>query len=192
MRAVFGIGNPGGKYEATRHNIGFIILDNFVEKHGIKFKPAGKYFLSAKGNIEGEDYVLIKPTTYVNLSGVAAFSFLNENNASIEEFLVVCDDINLTLGDIRIRAKGGDGGHNGLKSIIQNLSTHNFPRLRFGIGSEFGSGEQADYVLGQFSGDEISRIGESLEFSLDLLESFIKGGFQSMLNFYSRSNQKST
>jgi PTH1 family peptidyl-tRNA hydrolase len=192
LRAVFGIGNPGGKYESTRHNIGFIILDNFVEKHGIKFKNAGKSFLSVKGNFEGEDFILIKPTTYVNLSGVAAFSVLNENNVDIEEFLVVCDDINLTLGDIRIRAKGGDGGHNGLKSVIQNLSTQNFPRLRFGIGSEFGSGELADYVLGEFSDDEISKIEKPLEFSLDLLESFIKGGFKSMLDFYSRSNQKTT
>lgn len=192
MRAVFGIGNPGGKYESTRHNIGFIILDNFVEKHGMKFKNAGKSFLSAKANLEGEDFILIKPTTYVNLSGVAAFSVLNENNIEIEEFLVVCDDINLTLGDIRIRAKGGDGGHNGLKSVIQNLSTQNFPRLRFGIGSEFGAGELADYVLGEFFDDEIGKIEKPLEFSLDLLESFIKGGFKSMLDYYSRSNQKTT
>lgn len=192
MRAVFGIGNPGGKYEATRHNIGFIILDNFVEKHGIKFKHKSASFLSAIGSIEGEDFILIKPTTYVNLSGVAAFSILNENNIKIEEFLVVCDDINLTLGDIRVRAKGGDGGHNGLKSIIQNLSTQNFPRLRFGIGSDFINGELADYVLGEFSDDEIAKIEKPLEFSLDLLESFIKGGFKSMLDMYSRSNQKTT
>jgi PTH1 family peptidyl-tRNA hydrolase len=192
LRAVLGIGNPGGKYETTRHNIGFIILDNFAEKHGLAFKPAGKLSLTAKGSLGTDDFILIKPTTYVNLSGVAAFSVLEQNKIDIEEFLVVCDDINLTLGTIRLRAKGGDGGHNGLKSIIQSFSSKDFPRLRFGIGSDFDQGELADYVLGEFTGEEIESLEKPLEFSLDLLESFIKGGYKAMMDNYSRANQKTT
>jgi PTH1 family peptidyl-tRNA hydrolase len=129
---------------------------------------------------------LVKPTTYVNLSGVAALELKEVADFEIKDFLVVVDDINLPLGKIRIRSKGGDGGHNGLNSIIYSLESDQFPRLRIGIGNDFEDGFMADYVLSKFNNDEREIINEKINFSLQLIEVFIKEDYVAMLNFFSK------
>jgi len=129
---------------------------------------------------------LVKPTTYVNLSGVAALELQEETGFDIKDFLVVVDDINLPLGKIRIRGKGGDGGHNGLNSIIYSLESDEFPRLRIGIGNNFESGFMANYVLSKFDDDEKVIINEKVDFSIQLIEVFIKEDYVAMLNFFSK------
>ncbi len=129
---------------------------------------------------------MVKPTTYVNLSGVAALELQEETGFDIKDFLVVVDDINLPLGKIRIRGKGGDGGHNGLNSIIYSLESDEFPRLRIGIGNNFESGFMANYVLSKFDDDEKVIINEKVDFSIQLIEVFIKEDYVAMLNFFSK------
>jgi len=190
VRAVLGIGNPESKYSNTKHNIGFIILDRFAKKHNIHYVPSKKDYYYAKGVLDSFPFYLIKPTTYVNLSGVAALDFCNEYNLSTENILVVSDDLNLELGKIRIRRSGSDGGHNGLKSIIYHLQSNEFPRLRFGIGNNFDDGEMANFVLSNFSDEEFNNITSRIDFGVEILEEFIKNGIQPALNFYSTHTNK--
>ncbi len=186
MKAIFGIGNPGNRYAFTRHNIGFIILDEFASKHGLEFKAGkGEYYL-ARGNIKDKDFILIKPTTYVNRSGLAASDVLARFGIQPDDFLVVTDDVNLTPGKLRIRTGGGDGGHNGLYSIIYELETQQFPRLRFGVGNNFPRGMMADYVLSPFPEDEWQEVKEAVKKSVDLLEAFVTGGLKEMLDCFSK------
>lgn len=189
MRAVFGIGNPGSRYENTRHNAGFIILDRFAEKRRLSFLPGKENYYYTRGAIGSSSFILIKPTTYVNLSGQAAAHIINELNIRPEEFLVVYDDINLETGNIRLRKSGGDGGHNGMHSLIYYLETDNFPRLRFGIGNNFDKGDMAQYVLSPFKKEELQNLDDSFSLSESLIEEFIKGGFQDSLNFFSKFKQ---
>ena len=182
-----GIGNPGKKYLHTRHNIGFMILDRFASKHNLQFKPSKFDFYFSASNKNDNEFMLVKPTTYVNLSGLAAKQIVDNYNCEPSDLLVVCDDINLSSGKIRIRKSGGDGGHNGLHSIIYHLETDQFPRLRFGIGQDFEKGEMKDYVLSKFSEEEFEALENNFEFSVELLESFIAGGTEVMLNYYSKN-----
>ncbi len=188
MKALFGIGNPGSEYSATRHNIGFIILDAFALKHNVQFKPGkGDYYI-AEGVLNGENYILVKPTTYVNRSGIAASDVFERFNFPIEYFLVISDDVNLKPGKIRLRPSGGDGGHNGLASIIYYLARNDFPRLRFGIGNNFEHGQMADYVLSPFGEDEWITVQPRIDFAVDLLEKFIRGGLKEALDYFSKHN----
>jgi PTH1 family peptidyl-tRNA hydrolase len=132
---------------------------------------------------------LIKPTTYVNLSGIAAEDFFDHHEIDITEFLVVTDDVNLDEGKIRIRKSGGDGGHNGIHSLIYHLGSELFPRIRFGVGNKFDKGEMADYVLSPFSEDNIEQINNQIDFAVELMEKFIINDFQTMLDYYSKSLQ---
>lgn len=186
MRVIVGLGNPGTKYELTRHNVGFLILDLFAKKHNLKFKASKFDYYYSEGLLGSSDFFLIKPTTYMNLSGVAILDSLNEHQISFEDLLVIADDANLSLGQVRLRQSGSDSGHNGIKSIIYHLQNDSFPRLRFGIGSEFDKGEMADFVLSKFSQDEFSDIGKSIDFSIELTEQFIIGGYKSMIDYFSR------
>lgn len=191
MRAVLGIGNPGRKYENTRHNIGFIILDNFADRHNLLFKASkGDYDIAGSAN-SASPFFLVKPTTYVNLSGTAVEDFLNSYDIRLEDLLVVTDDVNLEPGKIRIRRSGGDGGHNGIASIIYQLQSDQFPRLRFGIGNDFQKGEMADFVLEKFSEEDIKIINPAIKTTLDIIEHFIVGGLDTALNFFSKINQQS-
>jgi peptidyl-tRNA hydrolase, PTH1 family len=140
VRIVLGIGNPGKRYENTRHNIGFIILNTFAQNNNLSFIPSKSDYYYSAGEIEGSAFILVKPSTYVNNSGIAAGHALSIFNVAIEDLLVVVDDINLGTGSFRVRASGGDGGHNGLKSIIYHLQSNEFPRIRIGIGSGFPDG----------------------------------------------------
>ncbi len=190
MKALFGIGNVGSEYSDTRHNIGFIILDAFAQKHKLDFAPGKGDFYFAKGTLREQEFILIKPTTYVNRSGIAASEVLNQFNIPIDSFLVITDDINLDVGKIRLRPAGGDGGHNGLASIIYYLERTDFPRLRFGIGNNFPKGEMANYVLSPFEEDELEIIAPSIQLSVELLESFIIGGLKGALDYLSKHGSK--
>ncbi|MGE5498434.1 MAG: aminoacyl-tRNA hydrolase [Syntrophothermus sp.] len=182
-----GIGNPGNRYSLTRHNAGFMLLDQFAEKHKLGFRSSKKDYIYARGEFNDSPFLLIKPTTYVNLSGQAAADVLSEYLIPPEDLLVVCDDINLDTGRLKIKASGGDGGHNGVNSIIYHLNSDQFPRLRFGIGRDFQAGQMADYVLSRFPDNELPMLNEAMTFGVQLLESFIAGGLKSALDFYSKA-----
>ncbi|MCK9280830.1 MAG: aminoacyl-tRNA hydrolase [Melioribacteraceae bacterium] len=190
MRVILGIGNPGSKYEFTRHNAGFMALDYFAIKHRLKFKPSKKDYYKAGGTIRATDFFLVKPTTFVNLSGIAASDIVDEFNINLEDLLIVADDINLEEGRIRIKKGGSDGGHNGLKSIIYQLQTNNFPRLRIGIGNDFERGDMSDYVLDKFDEDTLNEIKPSFDLCNDLILQFIIGGTKSMSDHFSKISKE--
>jgi PTH1 family peptidyl-tRNA hydrolase len=183
IKIVFGLGNPGRLYQKTRHNVGFMVVSRLARRMGLKFD---KKFCSSRV-AEGEGIVLAKPYTYVNLSGKAAKALLQRFSLSPEELLVVCDDVALPLGRIRIRRKGSDGGHNGLRSIIKELGTENFPRLRVGIGRE-GIKDLVGYVLGEFEREEMEILEKVLEVAVDAVECIIKEGIEEAMNKYNSLN----
>ena len=189
MYVIVGLGNPGSKYELTRHNIGFQILDRFASIYKMKFKSAKKDYNYSEGVMNSSDFFLVKPASFMNLSGVAVSDFLADHPVELENMLVLVDDVNLPVGDVRLRKSGSDGGHNGIKSIIYSLENDSFPRLRFGIGNRFEKGEMANFVLDQFSREEFETVNKSIEFSVELIEKFISGGYKAMLDFYSRSKK---
>ncbi|MCW8803779.1 MAG: aminoacyl-tRNA hydrolase [Ignavibacteriaceae bacterium] len=181
MRVIFGIGNPGIRYEYTRHNAGFLLLDYFAKKKSLSFlETTGEYF-QASGRVDDLDYALIKPVTYVNNSGIAARQVFDKYNLPPEDFLVVCDDTNLKNNFLRVRLSGGDGGHNGLSSIIYHLVTDQFPRIRIGIGSNPAGENLADYVLSEFSKNELEQIQTTFNKGVQLIEEFLIGGSKKML-----------
>ena len=181
MRIIFGIGNPGIRYKNTRHNAGFLLLDYFSQKKSVRFKEAAGEYLKGYGNINGENYVLVKPVTYVNNSGIAAKQIFDKYKIEPEDFLVVCDDTNLKNYDFRVRLSGGDGGHNGLNSIIYHLVTEQFPRIRIGIGSSPEDTVLSDYVLSEFSNSELTEYQKTFDKVSQLVEEFIIGGSRKML-----------
>jgi PTH1 family peptidyl-tRNA hydrolase len=191
LRCVVGLGNPGKKYESTRHNIGFLVLDKFAEKNRLNFLPSKKDYYYSEGALATSEFFLLKPATYMNLSGTALLDFVSERQIDLENILVVFDDVNLPSGKIRLRKSGSDGGHNGIKSIIYNLQNDNFARLRFGIGSDFHKGEMADYVLSKFTANEFPIIEKQIDFAVELIEEFIKGGYKAMADYFAvHSHQK--
>lgn len=186
MRIIVGIGNPGSRYKNNRHNVGFQFLDFFCEQKKLAFKASKFDYHFAEGKISGAPFVLIKPDTYVNNSGLAVLDCVNHYKVDVENLLVVVDDINLSLADIRIRKNGGDGGHNGLSSIIYHLQSKNFSRIRIGVGNDFQSGNLADYVLSDFSKNDFILLEKSFILSIQLVESFILDGYNKMLSSFSR------
>lgn len=190
MRVLLGIGNPGIKYQNTWHNVGFIILDLLVEKLKLKYTTSKYDYVFAKGTLNNNDFLIVKPTTYVNNSGLAAKEIFKNYDIDVQDFLVVCDDLNITKGEIKLKKNGGDGGHNGLYSLIYHLNSNNFPRLRFGIGNDFDKGRMADYVLSEINFDDFELIRKNIDLSIVLLQEFISGGVNSMLNYYSTSKNK--
>lgn len=192
MRTIFGIGNPGLRYRKNRHNVGFMVVDYFADSLSFSFSPSKYNFYYSKGKIDHSPFLLIIPTTYVNNSGIAAIEATNKFNIDLNDFLVVVDDVNLETGKIRIRNSGSDSGHNGINSIIYQLNSDQFPRIRIGIGSNFEKGEMASYVLSDFSDDELQQMRKSFDDCKLLITEFVKGGYQAMIDFYSRlSNQSS-
>ncbi|TVR38350.1 MAG: aminoacyl-tRNA hydrolase [Cryomorphaceae bacterium] len=163
---IAGLGNIGPEYENTRHNIGFKVLDTLVRESGTSFLTgetafrAGRYGDVATLKHRGRIYILLKPSTYMNLSGKAVSYWMQQEKIPLDRLLVVTDDLALPFGTIRLRGKGSDGGHNGLKNINQILGTQQYARLRFGIGSEFGRGQQVNYVLSAWSEDEKAALPE--------------------------------
>ena len=181
MRVIFGIGNPGIRYENTRHNAGFLLLDFFAQKKSLSFKESKDEYFKAQGKIGDQDYILIKPSTYVNNSGIAARQVFDKYNLATEDFLVVSDDTNLKTYVLRVRLSGSDGGHNGLSSIIYHLTTDQFPRIRIGIGNNPSDVSLADHVLSEFSKSELVEYQNTFLKGSQLIEEFIFGGSKKML-----------
>lgn len=168
---VVGLGNPGPEYANTRHNIGFRVVDELAARSNAPFTP-GRYADRTEFRHKGKTFICLKPQTFMNLSGKAVRYWMDQENIISERVLVITDDLALPFGKIRLRASGGAGGHNGLTSIIETIGTETFPRLRFGIGSEFARGRQSEYVLGEWNKDELTtlaeRVGVCCEAVLDL------------------------
>ena len=178
---IVGLGNIGPEYADTRHNIGFMVLDYLARKYEGNFEVSRHAFVTEIKS-KGRTYVLVKPTTYMNLSGKAAGYYLNTLKLPPEQMLVITDDLALPFGKIRIRAKGSAGGHNGLKHIEQTLSHNNYPRLRFGVGDDFHKGKQVDYVLSKFTPDEQIELQTLIEKAADAALAFGTIGLERTMN----------
>ncbi len=184
MKLIVGLGNPGKKYSNQRHNLGFMVIDRLAESLNTdisnnKFKADYE-----KTSLGGESVILAKPMTYMNLSGHAVQGLASFYKVEFSEILIVCDDLNIDFGRIRIRKKGSDGGHNGLKSIITCLGSQNFPRLRLGVGLPNGSGDVSNYVLSQFGGQDKKDLDSFIERAKDAVLGFITDSIQSAMNQY--------
>lgn len=181
MRLIVGLGNPGKKYQKTRHNIGFIVLDNFFSKNDKQFKKQKNY-----DSVEYKGVISIKPKTFMNLSGKAVTAV--QTKTRIDEILVIVDDIYLPIGEIRLRKSGGLAGHNGLKSIAEALGTREFKRMRIGVGSP-DSKELSDYVLSEFSSNDLKILDHTLSFTSELLDKYISEDFDEMVKYYSKKKK---
>tara|TARA_R110001583_G_scaffold10935_2_gene50495 strand:+ start:589 stop:1221 length:633 start_codon:yes stop_codon:yes gene_type:complete len=180
---IVGLGNIGEKYANTRHNIGFKILDEIALKENITFESQ-KLGSISKFRFKGRTFILLKPSTYMNLSGKSVKYWLTKENIPVENLLVICDDLNLEFGAFRLKPKGSDGGHNGLKDINAVLQTQQYARFRFGVGSEFSKGNQVDYVLGEWDKEENKLMAERLEKSCELIKSFGTAGLNNTMNAF--------
>lgn len=180
---IAGLGNIGHQYDQTRHNIGFQVLDALTGASNIVFQDKRRAFVAHLKH-KGRTLVLIKPTTYVNLSGKAINYWLQKEKIPLENLLVITDDLALPFGTIRIRAKGSDGGHNGLKNINETLGTNSYARLRFGIGHNFQLGQQVDFVLGMWNEEEKKQIEERLNQCTNAIKDFSVLGIQRIMNLY--------
>ncbi len=180
---IAGLGNIGPEYELTRHNIGFLVLDQLAEKHGTSFQP-NRYADVASFTLKSRSVTLIKPTTYMNLSGKAIRYWIQQLNITNESLMVITDDVALPFGKLRMRSKGSSAGHNGLKNIEQLLNTQDYPRLKFGIGNDYPKGGQVDYVLGRFNKEEFDALPELMQKAGDMIEAFIFLGIERAMNFH--------
>ncbi len=178
---IAGLGNFGIDYVNTRHNIGFDVIEKMAADKNVVF-TSGRYADIAEFKFKGKTFLLIKPTTYMNLSGKAVKYWMEKENIEKENILVITDDLNLSFGTIRIKAKGSDGGHNGLKSIQSLLATTEYARFRFGISDEFKKGKQVDYVLGEWNEDEKAKLPERLDKSIEIVYSFALAGLNNTMN----------
>ncbi len=190
MHIIAGLGNPTKQYENTRHNIGFMAIDALADKYDINMIECKHKSLIGKGMINGTKVILVKPLTYMNLSGeairaVSEYYKIDET----EELLVIYDDISLDLGQIRIRKKGSAGGHNGLKSIIANLGHDTFRRIKIGVGGKPEGYDLADYVLGHFNGEEIAVMKDSLERTQRAVNLILEGKVDAAMNEYNTKNR---
>lgn len=183
---IVGLGNIGDEYAETRHNIGFKILDALSKKEDFTFETAK---LGALGTfkIKGRSILCLKPSTYMNRSGKALKYWMEKENIPLENVLVITDDINLSFGTIRVKTKGSDGGHNGLKDIQLFLQSTQYNRFRFGVGADFGKGRQVAYVLGQWNEEETASMPERLEKSTELVNSFVLGGISRTMNQFNNA-----
>ena len=180
---ITGLGNPGEHYEFTRHNIGFEILDALAKASDVSFRDK-RYGFITDFKYKARTLYLLKPSTCVNLSGRAVNYYANKLKIPEENLLVVLDDIALPYGKLRLRPRGGDAGHNGMHHIIQMLGTQKFPRLRFGIGNDFYSGQQADYVLSRWSDEEADKLPERIDLACKIIKSFVSIGVNHTMNEY--------
>ena len=178
---IIGIGNIGNEYDDTRHNIGFQFLNCISEEFKENFSTV-KYGQTCKFNLKGKSITLLKPSTYVNLSGKAVRYWLNKEKIDLENILVISDDLNLEFGRIRLKPKGSDGGHNGLKDITNSLNTSNYSRLRFGIGGDFPKGKQSEYVLSKWNKEEISKFIELEPLFVEIVNSYVSQGIDKTMN----------
>jgi len=182
---IVGLGNIGEEYENTRHNIGFWILDALARVSNISFSEK-RYGSVAEMKYAGKTFILLKPNTFMNLSGRAVQYWMQKENIQLDKVLIVVDDLSLPLGKVRLRLKGSDAGHNGLKSIQQILGTPDYVRLRFGIGSDFPRGYQVDHVLGHWSADEEAIVNSKMELCGEIIKAFATMGVGRVMTLYNR------
>ena len=180
---IVGLGNIGAEYVNTRHNIGFKVLDYFANQESISFQTQ-KLGDVTEFKIKGRTAILLKPNTFMNLSGKAVKYWMEKENIEKENLLIITDDLNLSFGSIRIKTKGSDGGHNGLKNIQLLLNSTEYPRFRFGISDAFKKGKQVDYVLGEWSTEEKEALKERLSISSEIIKSFVLAGLNTTMNAY--------
>jgi len=178
-----GLGNIGSDYDETRHNIGFKVLDFLAEQEAFTFESAK---LGSVGSFKykGKSILCLKPSTYMNLSGKAVKYWMEQENIPLDNLLIITDDINLPFGTIRLKTKGSDGGHNGLKDVQNVLQTVIYNRFRFGVGSDFGKGRQVDYVLGKWNAEETKAMPDRLIVAADLVRSFVFAGVKNTMNVF--------
>ncbi len=180
---IVGLGNIGPKYHNTRHNIGFKVLDHLAEKEGLTFESQKLGDITTY-KFKGRSFILLKPSTYMNLSGKAVNYWLQKEKIPLEHLLVITDDLNLPFGTLRVKTKGSDGGHNGLKDIQTQLGTTHYNRFRFGISDEFSKGRQVDYVLGEWDEEETKKLPERLDKSAEVIRSFGTAGINNTMNTF--------
>lgn len=185
MKLIVGIGNPGKQYENTRHNVGFMALDAIAKSYNADFNESKFKSVYTSIRVNNEKVILMKPQTYVNLSGSAVVSMMNYFNIDVEDVLVIYDDLALPTGKLRVRFKGSGGGHNGIKNIIDYLKTQEFKRIRIGIDNNKMI-EQVDYVLGRFSKDDMKILDETFKKLEDVPKDFVNEPFSDFMNKYNR------
>lgn len=184
MYIIMGLGNPGQKYEKTRHNAGFNVIDRLAEKHNIKVDKIKHKSLIGEGRIAGEKVILVKPQTYMNLSGEAAISLINFYKIDLENLVVIYDDIDLDIGKLRIRKKGSAGSHNGMKSIIKCLGKQEFPRIRVGVSKPEPGRDLADFVLSRVSKEDEDDMDRGFEKAVQTVEEIIVNDIDLAMNKY--------
>ncbi len=182
---IVGLGNIGDDYADTRHNIGFTIADAIALNFKSTFS-VGRLASVARMSLKGRTLIVIKPTTYMNLSGKAVRYWMQKEDIPKENILIIVDDLALPLGAIRLKAKGSDGGHNGLISIIETIETNEFARLRIGIGNDFAKGYQVDYVLGRWTAEEVKALVPRIEMTVDLIKNFVLIGVERTMNYFNK------
>lgn len=178
---IVGLGNIGDEYSNTRHNIGFNVLDALAKASNIVFSD-GRYGATATMSLKGRQLILLKPSTYMNLSGNAVRYWMQKEKIGLENVLIVVDDLALPFGTLRLKGKGSDAGHNGLKHIAATLGTQSYARLRFGIGNDFPKGGQIDFVLGKFSDEDMKTMNEHLQRAGEIVKSFCLAGINITMN----------
>lgn len=182
---IVGLGNIGYEYADTRHNIGFRTIDAFAKKQGVEWADK-RYGAIAKTRVKNAELILLKPSTYMNLSGQAVRYWAQQEKIPVENILVIVDDLSLPVGKIRMRGSGSDGGHNGLKNIASCMMTQNYARIKFGIGNDFPKGAQVDFVLGTFSEEDNKIIEEKLDYVGEMIKSFCLQGLDRTMNQYNK------
>jgi len=182
---IVGLGNIGNEYCETRHNIGFRVLDAFAKASNLVFETE-RYGAIARTKIKGRELIFLEPSTYMNLSGNAVRYWMQQEKIAIENLLIVVDDLALPFGAIRLKGKGSDAGHNGLKHIAETLGTENYARLKFGIGNDFPRGGQIDFVLGHFTKEDLETMDERIELAIEAIKSFCLAGLAITMNQYNK------
>lgn len=186
MKMVVGLGNPGKEYENTRHNIGFMIVDEYARKYNVSFKSKFNGLFS-KVYRNGEYFIILKPLSYMNLSGTVVKKFASFYKIKPEDILVIHDDLDLPVGKIKVKPKGSSGGHNGIKNIIENLRTEEFPHFKIGIDKDSNI-QIKDYVLGKFSKNDLEKIKKIYNFSTDLIDDFLDKDIEHVMSKYNGEN----
>lgn len=182
---IVGLGNPGDEYAGTRHNTGFMVLDAFAKASNIVFEDR-RYGFIAETSLKGRKIILLKPTTYMNLSGNAVRYWMNKENIDLGRLLVVVDDLSLPLGALRLKGKGSNGGHNGLGNIQSVIGTQQYARLKVGIGNDFPKGMQIDWVLGKYDEDDMRKLSPSIETAVEIIKSFVLAGLDITMNQFNK------
>ena len=185
---IVGLGNPGREYETTRHNTGFMVVDELADKLGATFEDK-RYGFVAETSIKGRKVFILKPTTYMNLSGNAVRYWLQKENIDQSRMLVIVDDLSIPLGDFRLKGNGSNGGHNGLGNI-QQLIGQQYARLRMGIGADFQQGQQVDWVLGRYDDEDMKTLQPSIDMAVEIIKSFVLAGLNITMNQFNKFGKK--